>query len=838
MALVLNNNMMAANATRNLNHVSGKLATSIQRMSSGLRINSAADDAAGLAIREIMRSDIAVTKQGIRNAADAISMIQTADGSLGIIDEKLVRMKELAEQAATGTYTTVQRDMINSEYQAMAAEIDRIANATNFNGIKLLDGSVSNQHGGQGLKIHFGVSNNAAEDYYFINMGDARATSTTGLQVGGDAKNDIWAQGAAASGPLSGPGCCTAGFDSLNGNAGFTDGESFSFGYNWDWKEEEDSNLLSGKYLAGRYEVKGTETLQDLVNKVNLGTQSRVGIEINSTSLHAGVSAGGTVGVCVGNETYVFGNDDITKDGGNIGFEGTFVASAGLKGELGFAGSEVASAQAAGYAIDKITATAEGFTSAALKPAIHASLSAQAATATVSVTVGATGTVGAEMMSADITATTVVTGSNVEKLNLWIDDKGNFTSSTAIASAFGFDRVELNYSVRGVGDATANTINPDNVFMMIGEEKIELASTIVTGTPKNTIAKAALTAEIEKERMVRETTAKAADISLTSIGEWKAMPAGTTVTGNIPDVADIKGPALTLEEHKSGALVDNTKEQILVATSADGVEKFTAESLATAINTNSESEFWAMTEAVSAVVEGVEVVKDMVYVFSKNGGDNNHIKACEVGTQNNGGAVALGAVSFENVAAGTFSNSGTSLTLGGEHWATMKPVQSKEDRGNAVWNLNLEGRDVGRDRDLWVSAPGDISTPGMDEQIINGLNREAFIEVQNASNAPWAGAEVRTQSSAQEALDALTAAIITKDKIRADLGAMQNRLENTMTNLEIQAENLQASESRISDVDVAKEMTEFTKNNAMSQAATSMLAQANSMSQMALSLLG
>ena len=834
MALVLNNNMMAANATRNLNHVNGKLATSIQRMSSGLRINSAADDAAGLAIREIMRSDIAVTKQGIRNAADAISMIQTADGSLGIIDEKLVRMKELAEQAATGTYTTVQRDMINSEYQAMAAEIDRIANATNFNGIKLLDGSVSNQHGGQGLKIHFGVSNNAAEDYYFINMGDARATSTTGLQVGGDAKNDIWAQGAAASGPLSGPGCCTAGFESLNDNAGFADGESFSFGYNWDWKEDEDSNLLSGKYLAGRYEVEGTESLQDLVNKVNLGTQSRVGIAIDSNSLHAGISAGGTVGVCVGNETYVFGNDEITKNGGNIGLEGTYTTSAGLKGELGFTGAEVKNARTAGYTINKMTATADGFTSSALIPAIHDSLSAQAATATLSVSTNSAGTIAAGAVSAITTLPT--TGSNVKTLDLWMDDKGNFTSSNAIATSFGFDRVELNYTVRGGATTATNTINPDNVFMRIGEEKIELSSAIVTGG--NSITAANLATEVEKVRTSREMEAKATDISLTGIGEWKAVAAGTKITATIPAENKITPPTLVLTEQENGALVDSTKEQILVATSADGVEKFTAESLATAINTNTESEFWAMTETTNTVVDGVEVAKDMVYVFSKEGGNNNHIKACEVGTQNKGGEVALGAVSFENLASGTFSSSGTSLTLGGENWATMKPVQSKEDRGNAVWNLNLEGRDVGKDRDLWVSAPGEITTPGMDGQIINGLNRDAFIEVQNASSAPWAGAEVRTQSSAQEALDALTAAIITKDKIRADLGAMQNRLENTMTNLEIQAENLQASESRISDVDVAKEMTEFTKNNAMSQAATSMLAQANSMSQMALSLLG
>ncbi len=137
----INNNLMAANVANNLNAHYGRLVTSVQRLSSGLRINSSADDAAGLAIRELMRADVAALNQGVRNANDAISLIQVADGALGIIDEKLIRMKELAEQAATGTYNSDQRLMINSEFQAMGAEIDRIAFATNFNGQYLLDGS-------------------------------------------------------------------------------------------------------------------------------------------------------------------------------------------------------------------------------------------------------------------------------------------------------------------------------------------------------------------------------------------------------------------------------------------------------------------------------------------------------------------------------------------------------------------------------------------------------------------------------------------------------------------------------------------------------------------------
>jgi len=179
------------NAARNLSSSYGSLSTSVRRLSSGLRVGTAADDAAGLAIRELMRSDIAALNQGVRNANDAISLIQTADGALGVIDEKLIRMKELAEQAATGTYTSDQRLIIDSEYQAMASEITRIANSTDFNGIHLLNGNLSSStHDGSGLvstgqlKVHFGTANDCSEDYYYIRIGTATASA---LGVGASA---------------------------------------------------------------------------------------------------------------------------------------------------------------------------------------------------------------------------------------------------------------------------------------------------------------------------------------------------------------------------------------------------------------------------------------------------------------------------------------------------------------------------------------------------------------------------------------------------------------------------------------------------------------------------
>ena len=182
--MYINTNSMSTVVANNLQSHYSELASSTQRLSTGLRVNSAADDAAGLAIRELMRTDISALNQGVRNANDAISLIQTADGALAVIDEKLIRMKELAEQAATGTYDSTQRLMIDSEYQAMASEITRIANATDFNGIHLLDGSLSSStHDGSGmsstgkLKVHFGTANDSAEDYYYIQIGNCTASS-------------------------------------------------------------------------------------------------------------------------------------------------------------------------------------------------------------------------------------------------------------------------------------------------------------------------------------------------------------------------------------------------------------------------------------------------------------------------------------------------------------------------------------------------------------------------------------------------------------------------------------------------------------------------------------
>lgn len=180
MALVIAGNSLASYVNSQYNRVYRNLDSSVRRLASGLRINNAADDPADSAVLGIMRSDLAAYSQGMRNLNNALSLVQTASDALSVINEQLVKMKSLAEQSSTGTYTNEQRQIMQSEFESMGAEIDRISASTNFNGIKLLDGSLASTKnrktsGGwteadDGLLVHFGPNSSRSSDYYFISL--------------------------------------------------------------------------------------------------------------------------------------------------------------------------------------------------------------------------------------------------------------------------------------------------------------------------------------------------------------------------------------------------------------------------------------------------------------------------------------------------------------------------------------------------------------------------------------------------------------------------------------------------------------------------------------------
>lgn len=181
MGLRVNTNIASMNAQRNLSSVSTRLQGNFKRLSSGLRISTAADDAAGLGISERMRSQIRSYGAANRNAQDGISLVQTAEGALNEVNGILNRMRELAIQSSNGTLTTGDRQTLDTEYQELINEIGRIASTATFNGVNLLDGSTT------ALDIQAGINSG---EVITISLQDSTSTalslnSVDVLTVGG-----------------------------------------------------------------------------------------------------------------------------------------------------------------------------------------------------------------------------------------------------------------------------------------------------------------------------------------------------------------------------------------------------------------------------------------------------------------------------------------------------------------------------------------------------------------------------------------------------------------------------------------------------------------------------
>ena len=174
---VINTNLMSLNAQRNLSATQSALATSVQRLSTGLRVNSAKDDAAGLAIAERMNTQVRGMNVAIRNANDAISLSQTAEGALSKINDMGQRMRELAVQSANATNNDTDRASLDAEFQALSAEIKRNLDGTSFNGTKLFAALAT-------LTFQVGANNTATDQIAVITADLTKDTTLTGVLGG------------------------------------------------------------------------------------------------------------------------------------------------------------------------------------------------------------------------------------------------------------------------------------------------------------------------------------------------------------------------------------------------------------------------------------------------------------------------------------------------------------------------------------------------------------------------------------------------------------------------------------------------------------------------------
>ena len=178
MGLRVNTNVASLNAQRNLYNTTITFQKSMERLSSGLRINRSGDDAAGLAISESLKSDIRALQQASRNSADGVSLVQVAEGALDEVNNILLRLRELAQQAATETLGVDERGYLDGEFQELLDEITRISSTAEFNGIMLLDGSMGT------LEVQVGIGTDPTTSAVPIDLNQAMSADELGLTSG------------------------------------------------------------------------------------------------------------------------------------------------------------------------------------------------------------------------------------------------------------------------------------------------------------------------------------------------------------------------------------------------------------------------------------------------------------------------------------------------------------------------------------------------------------------------------------------------------------------------------------------------------------------------------
>ena len=198
MSTRINHNVLSMIAQRNIWTTQNDLDTSLTRLSSGLRVNYAWDDPAGLAISERFRAQIASMEEAERNANYNINLLATAEGALQTIDTQLTRLRSLAIQASNGALTSTDRNALNTEFTQLVSEITRIAQSVNYNNLSLLDGSLSGTPGvtNSGIKFHIGTYNTQNQDYYYVKLGDMTASALGLTATNVDVTNTLNAQNA------------------------------------------------------------------------------------------------------------------------------------------------------------------------------------------------------------------------------------------------------------------------------------------------------------------------------------------------------------------------------------------------------------------------------------------------------------------------------------------------------------------------------------------------------------------------------------------------------------------------------------------------------------------
>ncbi|MBE5931251.1 MAG: hypothetical protein E7268_09400 [Lachnospiraceae bacterium] len=779
MAMIVQHNMQSMNANRMLGIVSTNLQKSTEKLSSGYRINRAADDAAGLAISEKMRSQIRGLSQASTNAEDGISLIQTAEGALNETHSILQRMRQLAVQAANGTETDDDRGNIQDEIEQLQDELDRIAETTEFNTMKLIDGSFD------GISVTNTTSGPKYSEYdgglgAFItsDVEGVVVKSDTSATVGGESA--IWdATGKTLTLNLAEHVTYTQeDIDDLIKNA-----------------KQEDSGA---KNTPANVTVKFSTGVYTADNNTD-GVATIAGKKASTAAKMTYASTGATAG------TDVFATasqgDKITVSSKDAGYSLVFATNNGL-GE----GDETVAAGATDAKeitltlaenkeytdaeINKLLADA-GYEGLTVSTENGTLTTADVGAATTQTAIAANQAVADKYTGYDAT-TGIGFESTINGAKLVIAKGTNGTASTAAWD--GTDTLTLTLEI---GDGTT-----DKVYT-----QADIDSLVAQAIKDAGLDKDAFKVTVPEDLVYDDTN-------------------GTTLAAGDADA--------TIPVMEDGVKITTDPTEYIGANTIH----ITSNKYGADYNISIELKFTADAGKEEAKIESGAI-------YDMNGEDiNGAIKSPAKYSLALQSGKEYTAEEIEDLLATVGLNVTVELSGNEKNNGTDSPNTLFISKSTITKTLELKGGTGLGDDDAFLtqnSYDSVNSTGGMVLQI--GANRGQTMEFNigdmSAAALGVSGQSVRVdeQDRASQAITTIDNAISIVSKQRSALGAVQNRLEHTIANLDTSAENLQTAESRIRDVDMAAEMVEYSKNNILSQASQSMLAQANQATQGVLSLL-
>jgi flagellin len=729
MALTINTNVASLNAQRNLGSSQADLNKSMQRLSSGLRINSAKDDAAGLAISDRMTAQIKGLNQAVRNANDGISLAQTAEGAMQETTNILQRMRELAVQSANDTNSATDRASLQAEVNQLKQEITRIAETTTFNGKNLLDGSLSS--------AQFQVGANANETISF-GIDSAKSNDLGSYTLTTDNVNGIevatYQEGYTADGSERGAvGTAAAvGGTSTNG----VTGESLTI-------LDAEGNSIGTADLGANEDLTATDGLLDDLN----GLEGVTAVGENSVVLSAGANATDDDQTLSINNTSV-GNIDLTS--------ATAIAEA-INGNSTLTDAGVSAE------VDGTNVIVTNNTGADIQVAVTGTDGAADASITAT-----------SSYNASETATVTADGTNT-------DDEVAFAGTLSIAMPQG-------YSV--------SSSLEDGVF-----------SSLAAGTAVET-SRVGYTESVDNA--VGEQT-------LTIVG-----PNGSADTDTISAGASANAIATAVNDvsASTGVTATASTTSTLSNLTADGTVEFMLQgSNDSAVEINAT----VTSNDLSALAKAINDQTGTTGVSATLSGDNDAITL----TQADGHDIKIS--DFNHDADGAIDVAGNTSEDADGETVDAVPVTLSGD-----FDSTTVGGEVTFAASGNFNITSDIDATEAGGSIFDGESGDANVSGLNSI----ADLDISTVEGSASAIQAIDGALAQIDTYRGDLGAVQNRFESTIANLQNVSENLSAARSRILDADIAQETSNMTKQNILQQAGVSILAQANQAPQLALSLLG